>query len=150
MGLPPFMRLSRGLSDVIAIDPEQAHLDYIEQQFNAIAKAIDQTIECHCGYFPKTITLDKHPVSAILMARVLHFMRGCEIIQLLNQALHLLMPSGKVFSTSSPYVNLLLDYVDTYEQYEYVGFRTIWQNNTEYMANNIKICIVACIKVVSC
>ena len=57
-GVASLYAIEQGVKHVIAIDPEQAHLDYIEQQFNAMAKASDQTIECHCGYFPKTITLN--------------------------------------------------------------------------------------------
>ncbi len=117
-GVASLYALDQGVKNVIAIDPEQSHIDHIAQQFSAMQQD-DQQIELHCGYFPKTVKLENYTVSAILIARVLHFLSGEEITALLEQAYNILMPGGKIFiSTISPYVKPLLNYIETYEQHE--------------------------------
>jgi SAM-dependent methyltransferase len=118
-GVASLYAIDQGVKHIIAIDPEQSHLDYIEQQFNTKQQQKGQQIELECGYFPKTINLDNHTVCAILISRVLHFLSGQEITDLLRQAYKILIPGGRIFiSTISPYVNLLLDYIETYEENE--------------------------------
>ena len=118
-GVASLYAIDQGVKHIIAIDPEQSHLDYIEQQFNTQHQQKGSQIELACGYFPKTVNLDNDKVSAILIARVLHFLNGQEITDLLKQAYKILIPGGRIFiSTISPYVNLLLSHIDTYEEKE--------------------------------
>jgi Methylase involved in ubiquinone/menaquinone biosynthesis len=121
-GVASLHAIEQGVKHVIAIDPEQSHLDYIEHQFNSSRQHMEQTVQLERGYFPKTINLDNYTVSAILISRVLHFLRGQEITDLLRQAYHILMPGGRIFiSTISPYIKLLSNHIETYEENENSG-----------------------------
>lgn len=118
IGTATIAALEQG-AKVIATDIMQEHLDIIRQHTPPHCL---ERLTLKLERFPEPVERAPASIDAVLMAWLLHFFTGPEIIQGLKQVYTWLKPQGKVFiSLSTPYQTVFKPLIPFFEQRLAVG-----------------------------
>lgn len=124
---------------IIANDLDQRHLDIIREQ---TPPTLRTNLDTRVGGIPSGLTLQKESVSAILVARVLHFLSPEAIQESLIKMKNWLMPNGKLFIVvTTPFIKILESYIPIYEQRKANNdpWPGLINNATTYLTEDVKM-----------
>tara|TARA_R110000868_G_scaffold84822_7_gene239009 strand:- start:379 stop:1128 length:750 start_codon:yes stop_codon:yes gene_type:complete len=104
--------LEEGLEGVVAVEPGEEHIAYMQTQF---VNKVNQFV-CVCDSMPCQLPLEDDSVSVFLLSRVLHFFSKEEVENSLVIMKRYLMPGGRFYvQTLSPYVKLFDSFILEFE-----------------------------------
>lgn len=99
-GIDSIALVKRG-AQVVAIDLDQHHLDFLKEQLNE--EELNR-LEMRCQRFPEDVHLEEAFYDGVLLSRVLLFLSPDHLDQALNKVYRSLKPGGRVYViTVSPY-----------------------------------------------
>jgi SAM-dependent methyltransferase len=114
-------------AEVIINDMAQEHLDQIAAKMPEVFK---ERVHYHQGRAPDELSFADESLGAIHASQVFHFLKGAEIEKLFELMFRWLKPNGKIFIIiSSPYINILKNFLPLYEQRKREGVR--WPGEVE-------------------
>ena len=93
---------------VLALDMDRRHLQILEEN---LSPSKSNLLSCIVGTLPCEIPIPAASISGIMLAEVLHFLKGEEMKQALKTLFDILVPGGRLFITT-----LAIHYFDDIEK----------------------------------
>lgn len=136
-GITSLLALNNG-GYIIANDLDARHLEAIKQ--NAPLSLVNK-LELVVGRMPQDLDFKEESLSGILVARVLHFLTGQEIMESLHKIFKWLTPKGKVFFVATtPFIKILEPFIPVYNDRKQSG--ELWPGTLEdvkkYQSMNVE------------
>lgn len=118
-GVVTLEALKRGYS-MIAVDMEKGHLDVVQSE--AKKNGWEKNLNCICARFPEGVDLSANSVGAVMLSKLIHFLKGRELEEGFKKIHHWLKPGGKVIMSSmTPFWKTQVDLLPEYQRRKAAG-----------------------------
>lgn len=105
--------LKAGAKEVLAIDPDPEHINYMRKHFSPFA---NNRLKLLQASFPCELPYDFESIGAVLFSRIFHFFTPNQIEQSLEIVKKYLVKDGRIFVlVLSVYTNYFKDFIPDYE-----------------------------------
>lgn len=136
-GLVCMEALTLGAKDYTANDLDERHLKILALNVGGLDFDFLNCIKLMPGSFPQDVAVQDDTFDAILIARVLHFMKPTEVKATLDAAYKMLKPGGTIYAVMiSPYMKFFVPFVEEFERrieqgWAYPGYIENLSDNTD-------------------